>query len=179
MRKIFVKLLMLFVVSSVLMAGSCTGMTEQTADKKQAAQTKAALNNAAAEIGMPAINRFTELKQFKQILELRDQADLITYTYLMNERTGQIGQFLGKSIGYGIPAATQFTNPYRRDWSSSQGGVGYLPQADPNGLFMPTSTTATSVILIGPDGQPSPSFIEPLILVFPYPMHNIPKPKNH
>ena len=168
MRKsIFSKLLMLFVLSGFLMAATCTD-SEPSADKKQAQQTKQQLAEATAQVGMPAIVNWTELKQFKQILELRDQANLITHTYLMNEMTGEIGQYLGKSIGFGIPAATQFTNPTRRDWTSSQGGVGYLPQPDPNGLFMPTSTSATWVILVGEDGSLQPSFIEPLILVFPF-----------
>jgi hypothetical protein len=165
-----IKFLMVFVVASFLMASSC--QPQATADSKQAAQTMQALNNAAAEIGMPAIHRYTELKQFKQILELRDQANLITHTYLMNEMTGEIGQYLGKSIGYGIPAATQFTNPVRTvRVLGNGGGAVQLPQADPNGLFMPTSTSATWVILIGPDGKPNPCFIEPLILVFPFKMH--------
>jgi len=168
MRKnVFMKLVMLFMLANVLMASSCLTET-QTADKQQAAKSRAVLNEAAAEVGFPAIQNFTELKQFKQILELRDQANLVTYTYMENAMDGSIGQFLGKSIGFGIPAATQFTNPQRRDWSSSQGGVGYLPQADPNGLFMPTSTDATWVILIDPEGNLAPSYIESKILVFTF-----------
>jgi hypothetical protein len=112
---------------------------------------------------------FTELKQFKQILELRDQANLITHTYLSNEMTGEIGQYLGKSIGFGIPAATQFTNPERIVEQFGQGASDItVPQPDPNGLFMPTSTDATWVILINDDGSLNPSYIEPKILVFPF-----------
>lgn len=173
MRKMFVKLVMLFVVSSVLMASSCDMQNEPSADKKQAAQTRQALNNAASEVGMPAIVNFNELKLFKWILELRDNTNLVTYTYLHNEMDGSVGQYLGQSIGFGIPAATQFTNPERRDWVSNQGGVGYLPQADPNGLFMPTSTDATWVILIDPNGKPAPQYIEGKIDVFTFPQHKM------
>lgn len=121
MRNIFTRVLLLFVVSSFLMASSCDAESpDKSADAKQAEQTKQALSNASAEIGMPAIVNYTELKNFKWILELRDQANLITYTYMHDEMHGAVGQFVGKSIGYGIPAATQFTNPERIVVNSSQ-----------------------------------------------------------
>jgi len=167
MKKVFMKLLMLFVLSSVLMASQCG--PGPTADSKQAAQSVANLNEAASQVGFPAIKNFTELKQFKQILELRDQANLVTYTYMENAMDGTIGQFLGKSIGFGIPAATQFTNPIRTTRIlGNGGGAVQLPQADPNGLFMPTSTDATWVILIDPEGNLAPSYIESKILVFTF-----------
>ena len=84
---------------------------KQSADKVQAKKTEESLREANNQIGMPAIVNFQERKLFKQILELRDQEKLITYCYLANEMNGKIGQFLGKGIGYGIPASTQFTNP--------------------------------------------------------------------
>ena len=161
------KVLMLLV--GVLMLSSCNYKISPTADDIQAEATKQQLLEGTAQVGMPAIVNWTELKQFKQILELRDQANLITHTYLMNELNGEIGQYLGKSIGFGIPAATQFTNPIKTvDILINGGGAEQLPQADPNGLYMPTSTTATWVILIDDKGKLQPSFIEPNILVFPF-----------
>lgn len=153
----------------LLSSGSCE--TKPSADKIQAEQTEQQLLEANKQIGMPSIVNYQERKLFKQILELRDSENLITYTYLANELKGSVGQFLGKSIGYGIPAATQFTNPEKRDWSASQGGVGYLPQADPNGLFMPTSTSATWIMLLDEKGKPHPVYIEPLIIVSPIKLH--------
>ena len=139
------------------------------ADEIQSEKTVQSLGEANKQIGMPAIQNFQEKKLFKQILELRDTENLITYCYLMNEMNGTVGQFLGKGIGYGIPAATQYTNPqYISD--HYQGGYAILPQADPNGLFMPTQTSATWYMLLDAKGDPHPIYIEPLIIVSPIPL---------
>lgn len=72
--------------------------------------TKQAEAFVKATADSPAIKNFRERKLLKQILELRDQDGLITYTYTFSEMTGKL-TFFAESIGYGIPAATQFTNP--------------------------------------------------------------------
>lgn len=152
--------------------------TNQSADKSLQRQTEASLKEANNQIGMPAIINFQERKLFKQILELRDQEKLITYCYLANELNGKIGDFLGKGIGYGIPAATQFTSPQKlvdvtnygiRSYQANDAAV--VPQADPNGLFMPTATSATWYMLLDKKGKPHPVYIEPLIIVSPIKLH--------
>jgi len=163
-------------ITTVLLI-SCDDMRKRktpTADKVQQQQTEESLNEANRQIGMPAIVNFQERKLFKQILELRDQEKLITYCYLMNEINGTIGQFLGKGIGYGIPAATQFTNPTKYEHHAEPEGGDYgvfLPQADPNGLFMPITTSATWYMLLDEKGKPHPVYIEPLIIVSPIKLH--------
>jgi hypothetical protein len=175
MRNSFFKVFTLLSLLIILSSSSCDlEPPKETSDSKQSAQTEQALSNATSEIGMPAIINYTELKNFKWILELRDQSNLITHTYLMNEMTGELGAYLGKSIGFGIPAATQFTNPEklkiaRGDFGQYASEDTYtLPQADPNGLYMPTSTDATWVILIDPKGKPQPQYIEAKINVFTF-----------
>jgi len=160
------------------MASGCNDdKVSNSTDQKQAKQTEQALSEAQRQVGFPAIINYQELKNFKLILEARDQENLITYTYLVNEMNGKIGQFLGKSYGYGIPAATQFTNPNKivDDPYRYQSGGKVMPQPDPNGLYMPTSTTATWVFLLDPNGTPRASYIEPLIIVSPFPLHNTKK----
>jgi hypothetical protein len=80
--------------------------------------------------------------------------------------------FVGESIGYGIPAATQFTNPQKiAEKSSYQSAMAYaiLPQADPNGLFSPASAEGTWIILKDPHGNATkPVYIEPRIIVSPF-----------
>lgn len=149
-----------------------------SADKSQQKQTEQSLREANNQIGMPAIINFQERKLFKQILELRDQEKIITYCYLANEMNGKIGQFLGKGIGFGIPAATQFTNPQKLVDVTDYGIGSYqandaavIPQADPNGLFMPTATSATWYMLLDEKGKPHPVYIEPLIIVSPIKLH--------
>jgi len=161
----------------VLLLSSCESSPKaKTSDTKQAEETEAVMNEMNRQVGMPAMVNFQEKKLLKWIFELRDQADLVTYTYLVNEMNGTVGQFLGQSIGYGIPAATQFTNPYKLG-TVDGGDMGarnpfLLPQADPNGLFMPVSTSATWVILINPEtGNPMPVYLEPLLIVSPFKLH--------
>lgn len=159
------------IICSMFLMSATNCEEKQTADKIQSQQTERSLIEANKQIGMPAIVNFQERKLFKQILELRDQEKLITYCYLMNEMNGTIGQFLGKGIGYGIPAATQFTNPSKISARGRDYGYAVLPQADPNGLFMPTQTSATWYMLLDEKGKPHPVYIEPLIIVSPIKLH--------
>ena len=137
-------------------------------DDKQRAQQERILQEGTAQIGMPAIKNFRERKLLKQIIEMRDQDGLVTYTYTVPETTGR-PVFLCNSIGYGLPAATQYTNP---DKISYHAGAGYevLPQADPNGLFSPSSAEGTWVMCTDPSGtgKTRPVYVEPRIIVSPF-----------
>lgn len=135
-----------------------------SSDLVQREQQEILLREATSQTGMPAIKNFRERKMLKDILELRDQGGLVTYTYLFSEFNGKL-VFLGESIGYPIPYATQYTNPQK-----SIGSAGaILPQADPNGLFSPTSAEGTWVLLKNPQrDQVEVVYIEPRIVVSPF-----------
>lgn len=155
----------MIVSASVLFVG-CDDI--RSSDQIQREQQETLLKEGTAQVGMPAIKNFRERKILKDILELRDQEGLVTYTYVWNELNGKL-VFLGETIGYGIPYATQFTNPEKIAWSSTQGGATTLPQADPNGLFSPTSAEGTWVLMKDPNGNKvSPIYIEPRIVVSPF-----------
>ena len=126
------------------------------------------MKEANAQVGMPAIALFTERKLFKMILELRDKPNLILYAYIVPEMTGK-PVFLGKCIGYGLPYATQYTNPDVVDYNTNAGGNVVIPQADPNGLFMPSSAEGTWIMLIDPaTNEAKPVYCEPRILISPF-----------
>ena len=143
----------------------------QSSDSVQRDQQEVLLKEATAQSGMPAIKNFRERKILKDILELRDQDGLVTYTYVFNELNGKL-MFLGNTIGYGIPYATQYTNPEKGVRSS--GGEYYtLPQADPNGLFSPSSAEGTWVLMKDPNGkQVLPVYVEARIVVSPFKLDN-------
>jgi hypothetical protein len=147
---------------------------DPTSDDIQRQQQEKILMEGTAGIGMPAIKNFREKKLLKEILELRDQDGLVTYTYLYSEMTGKL-IFLGESIGYGIPCATQYTNPQKFEYSSRGGGMhGTLPQADPNGLFSPSSAEGTWVLLKDPNSKDvKPVYIEPRIVVSPFKLEKL------
>jgi hypothetical protein len=149
-----------------------------TSNDIQKAQQETILAEGTAQVGMPAIKNFRERKMLKDILELRDQTGLVTYTYMVNELGGKVvtgvtalaGKlvFVGESIGYGIPYATQFTNPQSIE---HRYGPAYpvIAQADPNGLFSPASAEGTWVLLKDPNGtNVRPVYIEPRIVVSPF-----------
>ena len=81
-----------------------------TSNDIQRNQQDQLLNEGTLQTGMPSIKNFRERKLLKEILELRDQTGLITYTYTYSEMTGQ-KKFFCNSVGYGIPYATQYTAP--------------------------------------------------------------------
>lgn len=138
-----------------------------SSDKTQQEQQEQLLAEGSAKTGMPAIKNFRERKLLKDILELRDQSGLTTYTYLWSDFQGK-WIFFCNSIGYGIPYATQFTNPQKVEHYNSQYAV-ILPQADPNGLFSPSSAEGTWVLCKDPNGtEVKPVYIEPRAIVSPF-----------
>lgn len=144
-----------------------SGCIEPDSDEKQRAQQERILQEGSAQTGMPAIKNFRERKLMKQIIEMRDQSGLVTYTYTVPEMTGK-PVFLCNSIGYGLPAATQYTNPEKYEYNGAT-----LPQADPNGLFSPDSAEGTWVMCADPSGnsQTRPVYVEPRIIVSPFPLN--------
>jgi hypothetical protein len=158
------KRLILMCVCCVALSGCVDSVPD--ADKRQAAATKRTLLEADKQIGMPDIVNFTERRLAKDILELRDQEGLVTYTYLKSLDGTLV--FLTESIGYGLPYSVQFTNPevvirHRTNEYDT------LPQADPNGLYMPDGLSATWILVKDPKtGKARPAYIEPEISVFPF-----------
>ena len=100
------------------------------------------------------------------IIELCDKENLICYAYIKSDYQGKLF-FIGKCVGYGIPFSAQYTNPERYEINGAT-----LPQPDPNGLFMPTSSSATWLMMIDPKtNKPRPVYIEPEIVVSPFPLN--------
>jgi hypothetical protein len=142
---------------------------QPTSDEQQSAQQERILQEGTSAVGMPNIVNFRERRIMKDIIEMRDQDGLTTYTYQFAEQTGQL-VFFCSSIGYPISAATQFTNPERVAYESTY-GVATLPQADPNGLFSPASAEGTWVMCVDPTtNQPRPVYSEPKLTASPFPL---------
>ena len=144
---------------------SCGG--PPSSDQVQRQQQETILKEATAQTGMPAIKNFRERKLMKDILELRDQTGLVTYTYLFSEMRGCLVPF-GNTVGYPLPYATQYTNPEKDIWGSN-GASLTVPQADPNGLFSPSSAEATWTLMKDPHGvETGVVYSEPRLVVMPF-----------
>lgn len=167
------RLMTLLVVLTLLVTAGCD-KHKSDADEKQAQATKSRMDEAFAQVGMPAIVNFKELKDAKMIAELRDQENLVCYAYLYNQMKGEL-VFIGKCLDYGLPYSVQMTNPERTVHRQTYGGgsFGTLPQAEPNGLFMPEGLSATWLMMIDENGEARPVYVEPQILVSPFPLHKV------
>jgi len=143
----------------LLSIGLLVGCDEQSSnDRTQAQQTEALQQQSSSKLGMPNIKNFYEKQTLKTIMEECDKSNLITYTYIKNEYTGKF-TFLGKSLGYGVPYSTEYTNPQVVQGTSSS--YVPLPQADPNGLFKAQGVSATWIMLIEPiSGTAKPVYVE-------------------
>lgn len=128
----------------------------QSNDDKVSVQQEQMQSQTAAQVGMPGITNFTEMKMLRHLYELRDQA-ISTYTYVP-DMNGKLWH-LCDSVGFGIPYSAQF--------SSSEKATEYaypMPQAEPNGLFMPASAEGTWV-MCGAKSGTQPVYVESRIIV--------------
>jgi len=146
-----------------LVLAGCTEY-QPTSDQTQQRQQERALSEGSSKVGMPAIKNFRERKLLKDILEMRDQTGLTTYTYTFAELSGRL-VFLCDSIGYPIPYSTQFTNPQKIEDYRANVGYAILPQADPNGLFSPGTAEGSWVMCKDPNGKDvRPVYSEPRLV---------------
>lgn len=160
------------IVSAAVLAGACKkSRVDAGSDSVQTRQQEQLLMEATRGVGMPAIKNFRERRMLKEILELRDQDGISTHTYLFASQLGCL-LWLGNSVGYGIPYATQFTSPSKLvDAYPSSGHyvAMVIPQADPNGLFSPAAAEGTWVLLQDQaTGKARPVMVEPRTITSPF-----------
>ena len=173
----FTSILLAGLALSLLAGAECSDPPHDSDFTQRQAQERI-LAEGTSQVGMPAIVNFRERKLLKDILELRDNAKLVTYTYLVGEESAQ-PRFFCNSLGYGLPYATQFTSPQKPMWDRGDhnGGNITLPQADPNGLFSPASAEGTWVLCKDPvSARIGVVYVEPRIIVSPFPLPGIERP---
>jgi len=153
------KILLIAAVATVL---SACDLQESSTQIERRKQEELSLQSVQS-VGMPAITNFAEKRMMKDILELRDK-NVATTTYLVG-MNNQLTK-LCDSVGYGLPYATQYTNPQHAVYDGGHGQI--LPQADPNGLYSPASAEGTWVLCVDhKDGKAKPVYVEPRVIVSP------------
>ena len=157
---------MAILLASIVLLASCdlNGETSRT-EQEQTEQQGKLVSEAQKQCGLPALVNFQERKMMKKVIEQRDKADLVCYAYLFSNQTGRL-IYIGKCMGYGLPYSTQYTNPQRVDLLT--GGIAAIPQPDPNGLYMPSDAHGTWLLMIKPDGDTTPVYVEPDVIVSPF-----------
>lgn len=167
MKKVF-----LAVVASIFMLAGCVEPPKNTSDVALAKQQEQLVRDSTVKVPIPAITNFTEKRLLKELYELRDQPNYRTYTYITTMGGGLVK--ICDSIGYGLSASIQFSNPQKtvRDDQINGGTFATMPQAEPNGLFMPEGLSATYVMCLDPTSQDvKPVYLEPNIVVSPFPLN--------
>ena len=106
----------------------------------------------------------------------------MTYTYYLDINGRRHKVCPTTSVGFGIPYATQYTQPratqrwylpptpdYSAVWGNRE-----AEQPEPNGLFMPSSAEGTWVMCLHPNGRDlAPTYVEPRIVVYLFEMPTV------
>jgi hypothetical protein len=164
--------LLLFVPLLLVTGGVDSCENTPSSDQVQSSQQEQILAQGTSVVGMPHVKNFRERRLMKDIIEMRDQEGLTTYTYITsNDASGRtVYVFFCNSIGYPIPYATQFTNP-QKVGAATNVGYAILPQADPNGLFSPASAEGTWIMCKDPSSDKvGPVYVEPRVIASPFPL---------
>lgn len=160
--------LLTILLTVCLLNVACDDPPGPSADTQLHRKQEVLEKQAAAQLGLPNIQNFRMKRTFKQIKELMDQDGLVTYAYTFSEMSGKY-KFFCNSIGYPIPYATQYTNPEKIAEKNVNYGYAIIPQADPDGLFYPSSAEGTLVMCKDPNSDKVlPVYSEPKLIVSPF-----------
>jgi hypothetical protein len=158
MKKYKSIILVLMVIVIFASFQGCDYETTESVDKQQTKKQESNQKDMYQKIQEPDIKNWTEKNLVSWLYELRDDSTLKCYYYTKNKMTGKY-VYEGTCIGYGIPYSMQYSNPEKvvdledeinEHWASYW-ELALKPQAEPNGLFPPTSSSATWIIKTDPD----------------------------
>jgi hypothetical protein len=161
----------LFASVTLLMGdgGDCSG-DPPSAEQRDRQATEQLAQQGIVQVGWPGITNFTEKRLLKMLYELRDNANLVTYSYYLDLEGRRHKLCPTTSVGYGIPYATQYTNGLKPAGDSYHSLVA-INNPEPNGLFPPASAEGTWVMCLAPDGKSlSPLYVEPRVIVSQFAM---------
>ena len=168
LRTIGTRALIGIAAMTLLMANESDCSGQPSADQRERQMTEQLANQAVVQLGLPAVTNFTEKRLLKMLYELRDQANLVTYAYYLDLNGGKHRVCPTTSVGYGMPYATQYTNP-QKVVGDSYHSLVTVSQPEPNGLFMPPSAEGTWVMCLAPEGKEiKPVYVEPRVIISPF-----------
>jgi len=159
-----------FAVLALVIAMSCLIMTGCNNSGGQEQLDREVVDNQQAQYAkvqpLPIYDFSIPRDIMIQIYNVVTQESRNTYT-VIETMTGET-KFHGPSLGYGIPADVQLTNPlkpaYGHQWSSGE----VIEQAEPNGLFSSKNTDGTWVLFIDNNGDITPVYTEHKVTTYPF-----------
>jgi len=160
------KVIVLIVSLAALTFSACTG---QSASNKEAEAVERQQAQFANGQPVPASTWSLERDLLIKLYNLRNER-VSTHSVWRSD----YGMIEGEcqSMGYGLPYDTSLTNPLMLSAKKVSTTVGWtngvVGQAEPNGIFASTNTSATWVMCIGAAGTLQPHYVESKVTVYPY-----------
>lgn len=193
------KLTLVLLGSAAMCLSACGySKPQQSADAERAQQQEQQLEEAQKQVPAPVIRNWNELRMFTATMERRDQVDLPTWTYTKNldgkytficeslgygipyntrannpvhyeYLTTRTGKVLSGSTGQASSSNCGGDNGYADGKGCIWGEHAIVPQAEPNGLFIPESAKGTWNTCRDPrTGKPDITYQEEDVAVFPF-----------
>jgi hypothetical protein len=148
------------------------GNYKPTAEEKDQAETDKIMNDLGQTQKIPKISYSQTRASLIKILELEGKA---TATWTVERSMDGRILTIFPSIGYPIPGGTSLTNPQQltcRAYSSTSASnsCSTIGQAEPTGVFPPTTSEGTRVIQVMPDGSKVVFYSEGKLSTYAYPV---------
>lgn len=140
---------------------------EHTQDQKDRESVNKQQEQYAARQPVPEFDWSLERELVIKLYQMRNQR-VATHSVWRSDYGTIEGDC--SSMGYGIPYDTSLTNPYQISHMPAHSGVSSIGQAEPNGVFASTNTSATWV-LCATKGGLEPVYVESHVTVYPGPMN--------
>ena len=140
---------------------------EHTQESLDREHVQAQQQQYAARQPVPTYDWSLERELVRKLYDLRNQR-VATHSVWRSDYGSIEGDC--PSMGYGIPYDTSLTNPWTMYISPGGSHSVAVSQAEPNGVFASTSTSATWVICTAADGSLEPVYVEAHVTVYPRPM---------
>lgn len=141
--------------------GGCDSIPDQEAQDRAAVERQQEQYSARQPV--PAYDWSLERELVRKLYDIRNSR-VSTHSVWRSD----YGTIEGDcpSMGYGLPYDTSLTNPLQPSGSSLH-SLTSIGQAEPNGVFASTNTSATWVICVGDSGQLEPVYVESKVTVYP------------
>ena len=157
------KTLLLLITAFIVM--SFSGCMEPGQERKDKEAVQAQQSQYAKAQPVPQFDWSLERELLIKLYNLRNEK-VATHSVWRSD----YGMIEGEctSMGFGMPYDTSLTNPLQHYSGRSTGEGSAVGQAEPNGIFASTNTSATWVMCVGKAGQLEPHYVEAKVTVYPY-----------